>query len=109
MAEYEVWCHTCNVTFPPGQKHCLHCGGRTRVESPNRRMRHTGEPELFGVAPLMFGNEVASAPELPDFPVSQAAVEPEAQPARRSILRAGMTVMWMVLLAGGYAWRACSQ
>ena len=43
-----------------------------------------------------------------DLPVS-GAVEPGEEPQRRSLLRAGMTVVWMILLAAGYAWRACSQ
>lgn len=29
---YEVFCPRCNVTFPVGARHCLHCGGRLSRE-----------------------------------------------------------------------------
>jgi hypothetical protein len=37
---------------------------------------------------------------------SEALVEEE--PGRRSLLRAGMSVVWMILLAAGYLWKNCS-
>lgn len=35
---YEVYCYQCRVTFPVGQKRCVHCGGRLgpRGEAPFR-------------------------------------------------------------------------
>ena len=67
------------------------------------------EAGLLVASPLSYSNEAGSLTALPDLPVPDGAVEPEEEPGRRSLLRAGMTVMWMILLAGGYAWRACSQ
>ena len=68
-------------------------------------MRRGAEPEAF--APIItFGSETAGP--LPFDGPSEASAE-EAEPMRRSLLRAGMTVLWMILLAAGYAWRACSQ
>ncbi len=111
MVHYEVWCSTCNVTFPTGTKRCLHCGGRTQPERPRASIRRGAAPEaqLLAAIPLSYTSEAGMLEVTPDLPVGGAAVEPEEEPTRRSLLRAGMTVMWMILLAAGYAWRACSQ
>lgn len=111
MPHYEVWCHSCNVTFPPGAKRCLHCGARTRPEQPRPSMRLGAQPqaELLAAIPLSYGNEAGTVTATPGLPVRGGGVEPDREPTRRSLLRAGMTVMWMILLAAGYAWRACSQ
>ena len=105
---YQVYCHSCNVTFPTGTKRCLHCGSRTRLEAPLGGSLNRPATEMMA-APLDLANEVLAIRSLPNLPVSESALEPEAVPARRSLLRAGMTVLWMILLAAGYAWRACSQ
>lgn len=36
---YEVYCYSCRVTFPVGQRRCIHCGARLghRAELPHRR------------------------------------------------------------------------
>ena len=111
MKPYEAWCHACNVTFPPEQKKCLHCGARLHPERPSRRMRESRrEPELV-LTPGGFEEvppAMASVPGRTTAPTSGVPVE-EEEPVRRSLIRAGMTVVWMVLLAAGYAWRACSQ
>lgn len=107
MKAYEVWCHSCNVTFPPEQRRCLHCGGRLSPERPGRRLREGGQPE-FVLSPMNFDE---SFPVSQARPAASASSDPsvEEEPVRRSMIRAGMTVLWMVLLAAGYAWRACSQ
>lgn len=110
MSQYEVWCHACNVTFPPGAKRCLHCGARTRPDPPpaaRRRAESAGGP-LAGL-PLSYSYENGPVMVASEVPVAGATTEPDEEPARRSILRAGMTILWMILLAAGYAWRACSQ
>ena len=63
----------------------------------------------FTLSPLSPTDEVGRLAPAPDLPIEGDALEPEVAPAPRSPLRAGMTVMWMILLAAGYAWRACSQ
>ena len=110
MSEYETWCHACSVSFPVGTKKCLHCGGRVRPERPraSMRRREAAEVDLLAASPLSYSDEVDSLTARPDQPVSDAPLEPEEEPARRSLLRGGMTVIWMILLAAGYAWRACS-
>ena len=63
----------------------------------------------FTLSPLSHADEVGRLAPAPDLPIQDDALESEEAPARRSPLRAGMTVIWMILLAAGYAWRACSQ
>ena len=67
------------------------------------------EAELLAALPLSYTNEAGEIAATPSLPVRGDPLEPGEEPTRRSLLRAGMTVMWMILLAGGYAWRACSQ
>jgi hypothetical protein len=118
MSSYEVWCHSCNVTVPPEQKRCLHCGARLHAERPGRAMRGR-EPAFvlttggfdegrFDERRLEGGRFDERPPDRTVAPGNQAEAEGE-EPVRRSLVRAGMTVVWMVLLAAGYAWRACSQ
>ena len=88
---YEIWCHSCNVTFPTGTKTCLHCGSRTRPDRPHRgSMQRRSERELTA-SPLAFDDEAPAFQSVPDLAVSGSTTEPEAGPGRRSLLRAGMT------------------
>ena len=105
MPQYEVWCHACNVTFPVGTRVCLHCGGRTRPEPPSFR-RGVREPEIVLADPrFAAGPQEMRGLELP----GQADESAEEEPGRRSMLRTAMTVLWMILLIAGYAWRTCSS
>ena len=116
MSSYEVWCHSCNVTFPPEQKTCIHCGGRLRSESPRRGLRAARREPEFVLTPQGFEEVPAGGPAEIEGPLvagagpAMSGTGPvDEEPVRRSLMRAGMTVVWMVLLAAGYAWRACSQ
>lgn len=121
MSQYEVWCHACNVTFPPGTKKCLHCGARTQPDEPRALLRRAvgstrfgdrAQSELvLGVPPShpSMGLEIPAQEFRAELQEGVVPVEPEEEPVRRSLLRAGMTVVWMILLAAGYAWRACSS
>lgn len=105
MPQYEVWCHRCNVTFPVGTRVCMHCGGRTRAEPPPRSRFAASEPRLKLGDPRSY----AETGEMQRFELPVAQDESvEEEPMRRSMLRAGMTLLWMILLAAGYAWRTCS-
>jgi hypothetical protein len=64
-------------------------------------------PELADISMEVSADHYAMQ-VLPELPSEDATTEPEEAPARGSLMRAGMTVLWMVLLAAGYAWRACS-
>ena len=49
----------------------------------------------------------------PDLRPETAQVTPvgasgEEAPGKRSLLRAGMSVVWMILLAAGYLWKSCT-
>ena len=113
MPVYEVWCHSCNVTFPPEARRCMHCGGRLQPDPPGRRLRDKA-PREFQLPPMGFGDAATLPRQSTVFgpaagdPANEP-IELEEEPVKRSLLRAGMTVLWMVLLAAGYAWRACSQ
>ncbi len=56
VSKYEVECPSCRVKYPPGQKKCVHCGGRTAqsiVEVPD------APPEFTEAV----GREVRAEPE----------------------------------------------
>ena len=77
---YEVFCHTCRVTFPVGTKACLHCGGRLA----RNRVRV----------------EVAAPPTVED-------VLEEANLPRRGAGFSPTTLVWVALLIFGALYRAC--
>jgi hypothetical protein len=111
MTQYQVWCHHCDVTFPAKTRRCVHCGGRT---SPNRLQQSMQEPGFaltddsppFFVAALDRPLEARPA-EGPPLALEDSEADLEEKPGRRSLLRAGMSVVWMILLAGGYLWKNC--
>jgi hypothetical protein len=83
-APFEVYCDRCRVTFPLGTRRCIHCGGPTG-SSPRRL------PSPFGAA--------SGAEEI------EAELDPTL--ARRRLL-SPLTLVWIVLIVGGYLIRACS-
>ena len=85
-APFEVYCERCRVTFPLGTRRCIHCGGRTSTSRGDARARL----------------EPADAPEIVD-----AEVDPDLGLGRRRFL-SPVTLMWIVLIAAGYLYRACS-
>lgn len=85
-AAFEVYCDRCRVTFPVGTRRCMHCGGRTSASRGSKSLRL----------------EPAGAPEIVD-----AEIEPDAVLERRRFL-SPVTLMWIVLIAAGYLYRACA-
>ncbi len=83
MAGYEVRCQTCDVSFPPDQKVCLHCGGRLGGSSPLRG-------RIAAYSPI----EVDET-ELEELP-------------RRGLLRSGLGVVWIVLALTATCYRVCT-
>ena len=71
-------------------------------------MGRRGIPTPESEVPFFYAAESAPADSPAQMPSARASMEPEEEPVKRSLLRAGMTVLWMILLAAGYAWRACS-
>ena len=98
MSSYEVWCPSCQVTFSPGTKRCVHCGGRTTAE----RGAAIGALRELAVVPA-FSEEIVVTSADPPGPLEEEA------PRTRSFLRAGMSVMWLVVLGAMYLWRACAS
>lgn len=85
---YEVHCGSCRVTFPVGTRRCIHCGGPTSA-SPQ-----PGSPKEPFASPL-------------ELPVEEPGGEPAAELGRRRAV-SPMTLVWILLIAGGYLVRACS-
>ena len=82
---FEVYCERCRVSFPIGARRCIHCGGPTAASRSNRSLRHApvAEPEPVPV---------------------EGELEPEA--VQRRFL-SPTTLVWIVLIAAGYLYRAC--
>ena len=79
----EVRCPSCDVSYPVGQRRCIHCGGRLgRQVDP----------------------EVASA--LGDI---DQEVEQDAQGTGRRLLRSSFTGFWVIVLVVSAVIRACQQ
>jgi len=94
---YEWWCPRCRVTHPPGQKVCVHCGGRTQasrdaasVFDPTTVLRLPGAGDGAG--------QPASAEE---------ADVPETRGARTA--RLGMTLVWVALAVLATVLRMCQE
>ena len=108
--EYEVRCPSCDVSFPVGQKRCIHCGG-TLGSRGMKELRLTS----------MEGLQTSGAQD--DSPQGMEGFRPESRPSpamdedsdsetsagRFGFLRGGMTLIWIVL-AGLYSiLRACGE
>ena len=80
---HEIYCNSCDVSFPVGAKRCVHCGGRLA------RQRFRGGMEMEIPANL---DEVVVDDELPQ----RSGISP-------------YTLVWVALLLAGYLWRACNN
>lgn len=95
---YEVRCNPCEVSFPPGTKRCLHCGGRIggrlRQAPPAPVMRSQNEPPSDFLA-----HQADSPPEGRRIDLSELAAdsEDEAQSSSpRRAIRLGVNVLWIL-------------
>jgi hypothetical protein len=114
MSQYEDWCPSCLVSFPVGTKRCIHCGGRIARDRPARGAG--SPPRIVETDARGFSSKRKNVHESDlgltevvdvqhtDQPLEEAG---EETPKRRG-LRAGMSVIWMVLLAAGYIWQNCA-
>jgi len=85
---FEVYCDQCNVSLPAGARHCVHCGGRL-----SRNSATTGSRLSRQLA-------VAETEEIVPF-------EGEEEAPRRSPF-SPVALIWVVLLAVGSIYRACT-
>ena len=78
---YEVHCPRCQVTFPVGARHCVHCGGRLSRER--------------GRLPVL------------EMSFEEGTEPAEEEGPRRSPI-SPIAVIWVLLLVGGTLYRACT-
>jgi hypothetical protein len=79
---FEVYCPHCSVTFPIGQKHCIHCGGRLSKE----RL----EPGEFAI-PFDEMDQV------------------QEEVATRRMPFSPLALIWVLLFVGGTIYRSCTS
>jgi hypothetical protein len=106
VSKYEVACPSCRVSYPVGQKVCVHCGGRTGpsvVEMPDVPLEIssgvgtvTREPEP---GPLAYGDEMVFAP-------AGRETDDEETPGG-SVLRRLGGLTWLLIFVVVTVLRAC--
>ena len=106
--DYEVRCSSCDVSFPVGQKRCIHCGGVLG----SRGVKELGFTPAEGFKPSGIGYDSQEDTEALGPVSGSSSVTEEASEApvgRFGFLRGGMTLIWIVL-AGLYSiLRACGE
>jgi hypothetical protein len=85
---FEVHCHRCNVTFPVGARHCMHCGGRLSKQPGVPLHQHASLYETENV-----------------FELDEA---PPEEVGRRSPF-SPIAVIWVLLFVAGTLYRACTS
>jgi len=90
-APFEVHCGHCRVTYPVGTRRCVHCGGRTGPTSDAPTARLGAPPDDGG-----------------DDGGGDGAFEIEPEPIARPRGFSPLTLVWIALVVGGYAVRACT-
>lgn len=89
MPPYEVRCPSCNVSFPPETRRCLHCGERTVRP-------HADEAEVR-VHTAAGGATSLEAAE------DEAELTPQRLPLRI------MSLVWVALALVASFWRVCTE
>lgn len=102
---YEIRCDSCDVSFPPGTKSCLHCKQRLgRHPSRSLAVQTLRGPAALGetgdrIEPLADGFrwKPPVPGELADLtrPDSDSPEEPEGSPVRTA-LRLGVNALWIL-------------
>jgi hypothetical protein len=106
MAQYEVRCFNCDVSFPVGTKQCLHCGSKIRTRA--RATPELGQQLMQGDG-MVIGAEAAAAQRAAGSE-SVAADPEELGPAEgRRSFRFGTGAIWVLVLVGGMLSRMCSE
>jgi len=89
MTSFEAWCPRCKVSWAPGTRTCVHCGGRVT-------------PSRTAVAAPPFSREIDGAE--PPSPSEEAASRPVVRP-----LRIGVAMLWLIVALAGAIVRHCAQ
>ncbi|MGH0036286.1 MAG: hypothetical protein ACQGVK_14765 [Myxococcota bacterium] len=104
----EVRCSSCQVSFPPEVKRCMHCGGRTHRPDELPRVVPGGAKPLRELEPFVVGEAPpASRGERPR-PIDEPDDVDELEGPGRSPLRVVSAVVWILLALAGGLYRACS-
>lgn len=106
-SSYEVRCPHCQVSFPPDQKRCVHCGGRT---GPSFREVADAPPDLRDADPSLSASEAQAKASSEDreFVFEDEEVEAAGRP-RGGLLRMAGTLVWVVLAVGIGLIRSCAD
>jgi len=106
--EYEVRCPRCDVSFPKDTKKCIHCGGPTGASHrPGNRMQAGFSSDPFDPTTPEAGTRAATGFLRPR-PLDHEPEE-EEEVSRGGLLRAAITVVWILLAVGFSVVRACSE
>ncbi len=87
---FEVFCHDCQVSFALGTRQCIHCGARL---APREDPPPIGQPDL--------------AELLQPIGAAEAMGVEEKTGGRWRLPISPVTLLWIVLIAGSVAQRAC--
>lgn len=79
---FEVRCERCRVSFPVGTRRCMHCNGAL------------GRKRRLPRIPVPPGHE-------------EISLEVEDEAASKPGMFSPVTLVWILLLLGGYLWRSC--
>lgn len=94
---YEVRCPTCDVSFPPRTRSCLHCGQRIpRRAAPAPEAASHRDPFSPG-APSEVKPGSDPTPDFLEWAKADSAEETEAEQARPWWLRWGTNIIWVVV------------
>ncbi|MDG2049313.1 MAG: hypothetical protein P8M78_04040 [Myxococcota bacterium] len=104
---YEVRCPSCDVSFPPETRRCLHCGGRTDARSGfSRAARPPALDESTDLASISLGTDVDGQP-IRTHPLVEASEEEST--TRGGWARSALTLLWVAAAIGFSVLRACQE
>lgn len=89
MRDFQVVCPACRVTFPVGQKRCLHCGGPL-LRAGEAPVVRQGARRSLGLELDPEGEEVAEEIQKPG-----------------ANLRRALLAVWLLMALGGSLLRSC--
>jgi hypothetical protein len=89
MTPYEAWCPRCKVTWAPGTRSCVHCGG-----------------------PVSASRTPLASDSLPTLPAGADTAPRSEEAAPRTALRPvrfGIATLWLVVAVAGAIARHCAR
>jgi len=110
ISKFEVACPACRVSYPPGQKRCIHCGGKTEksvVDVPDAPPEFTdamGRAEREPEPPAMLAGDGHEFVFLP-----RDTSEEDAEETRGGILRRLGGLVWVALFVVLTVIRMCAE